>query len=56
MTHYIWKKPTPAVPAVMHRLDLKLAKIAAESSGHVKQSSSPPLMVQFHMHQCLNHP
>lgn len=31
----------------MHRLDLKLAKIVAESSGLVKQSSSPLLMVQF---------
>ena len=43
------------MPAVMHRLDLKLAKNFAESSGLVKQSPSPLLMVQL-QHQDLNRP
>lgn len=43
------------MPAVNHRLDLKLAKIVAESSGLVKQSSIPPLMVHF-QNENLNRP
>ena len=43
------------MPAVMHRLNLKLAKIVAESSVLVKQSPSPLLMVQL-QHQNLNRP
>lgn len=43
------------MPAVKHRLDLKLAKIVAEPSGLVKQSSSPPLMAHF-QNENLNRP